>query len=409
MRLPEALSALENRHFRIYWLGQAVSLVGTWMQQMAQGWVVTRLTPSATALGALAIAGSVPMAIFGFKGGQLADRLSKRNILIVTQIAMMLLALAFAGLAFTGEIELWHVFLLAILLGAAAGFDLPASQSLAPELVEPRQIARAVAMMQAAFHGSRLIGPALAGILIQRFGEGSAFLANAASFVAVIASLAMIPARPARFDENAAKTDRSLGAGFRYVKTDALAKGLMLLLLLSMIFSFPFNVVLMVYYARHELLTDAAGMGTLMSATGFGALAGASLMVFATPSSWPTRLLIGLAACAASLIGLAVTAQLFAAVILVTSLSFGTSLYLGTITQTVQSRVPDALRGRVMALFGMAFTSVLPISGLLLALLADAIGLRRVLVLSAVAFVALALPIWWKTWRAARELVDAPT
>jgi MFS family permease len=388
----------------VYWLGQAVSLVGTWMQQMAQGWVVTRLTPSATALGALAVASALPMAGFGWKGGELADRLSKRNILIVTQVAMMVLALAFAGLAFSGGIALWHVFVLSILLGAATGFDLPASQALAPELVEPTQIPRAVAMMQAAFHGSRLIGPALAGVLIQSFGEGSAFLVNAVSFVAVIVSLCMIPARTAPPREG--PVDRSLGAGVRYVKGDAVASGLFLLIVLAMVFSFPFNTILMVHYARHALGTDAAGMGTLMSASGLGALTGASWMVFASARSRPARIVLGLCVCAASLTGLGAASELDSATVLVAVLSFGTSLYLGTITQTIQSRVPHALRGRVMALFGMAFTSVLPLSGLALAALADAFGLRRVLLGSAVAFLAAALPIVLRTIRAGKAEPD---
>src|SRR6185503_19571554 len=122
--LSEALAPLKSRHFRVYWIGQAVSLIGTWMQQMAQGWVVTRLTSSASALGMLALATSLPMMVLGLKGGQLADRLNKRNILITTQALLALLALAFAGLAFSGVLSLWHVFVLTVLLGITTAFDL---------------------------------------------------------------------------------------------------------------------------------------------------------------------------------------------------------------------------------------------------------------------------------------------
>jgi len=378
MQLPEALSVLRNRHFRVYWIGQTVSLVGTWMQQMAQNWVVTRLTTQASALGILMVVGSLPIVLLGLKGGQFADRYNKRNILIVTQLGLMVLALAFAALAFSGVLVLWHVFALAALLGVVTAFDLPAAQAFAPDLVEPRLIGRAVAMMQAIFHGSRLIGPALAGFLIERFGEGSAFLGNGISFLAVIGSLLAIPSSY-RSTEKAARRDGSLLAGVRYVQSDLLTRGLMLLMLLVLMLSFPFIIVLMVYYAKHVVGADARGMGTMMSASGLGALTGASVLIFASTASWRVRLWTGIAAIAAALLGLAHNRLLLPAIGLTALLSLGSSLCMGTINQAVQQRVPDELRGRVMALFAIAFTGVLPLSGLGLSLLSDAFGLPYVM------------------------------
>jgi MFS family permease len=389
MPFPEALLVLRNRYFRIYWLGQTVSLVGTWMQQMAQGWVVTRLTSQASALGLLMVAGSLPIVLLGLKGGQLADRYSKRNILIVTQLALMLLAILFATLVFSGKLVLWHVFALAGVLGVVTAFDLPAAQAFAPDLVEPRLIGRAVAMMQAVFHGSRLVGPALAGFLIERFGEGSAFLANGVSFLAVLASLLAIPAayRPT---DNASRRDSSLLGGVRYVRSDAITRALMLLMLWILMFSFPFIIVLMVYYARHVVGADAAGMGAILSASGLGAVTGATVLVFSSTASWRKRLWVGIAGITFGLLGLAANHLLLPAIGLSTLLSLGTSLCMGTIHQAVQQRVPDELRGRVMALFAIAFTSVLPLSGLVLSLLADRVGLPRLMVACGPAFALLA-------------------
>ena len=378
MQLPEALLVLRNRNFRVYWLGQTVSLVGTWMQQMAQGWVVTRLTTQASALGILMVVGSLPIVLLGLAGGQLADRYNKRNILIATQLGLMLLALVFALLAFTGVLVVWHVFVLAALLGVVTAFDLPAAQAFAPDLVEPRLIGRAVAMMQAIFHGSRLIGPALAGFLIERTGEGSAFLANGVSFLAVIGSLLLIPSAY-RGTEKAARRNGSLLAGVHYVHSDAITRGLMLLMLWVLMLSFPFIIVLMVYYAKHVILTDARGMGAMMSGSGLGAMTGAMVLVFASAGSWRRRLWVGVTAVTAALLGLSQNHLLLPAIALTTLLSLGTSLCMGTINQAVQQRVPDELRGRVMALFAIAFTSVLPLSGFLLALLSDAVGLQRVM------------------------------
>lgn len=389
MQLPEALAVLRNRNFRVYWIGQTVSLIGTWMQQMAQGWVVTRLTSQASALGILMVVGSLPIALLGLKGGQFADRYSKRNILIMTQLGLMVLALAFAALAFSGALVLWHVFLLAALLGVVTAFDLPAAQAFAPELVEPHLIGRAVATMQAVFHGSRLIGPALAGFLIERYGEGSAFLANGVSFLAVIGSLLAIP-RGYRATEKAARRDGSLLAGVRYVRNDAITRSLMLLMLLVLMLSFPFIIVLMVYYAKHVVGTDAGGMGALMSASGLGAVTGATVLIFADSASWRTRLWVGVSAVTAALLGLSLNHLLVPAIALTALLSLGTSLYMGTINQAVQQRVPDELRGRVMALFAIAFTVALPLSGLLLSLLADSVGLPAVMLACGPAFALLA-------------------
>ena len=403
MALPEALQVLRSRHFRVYWFGQAISLVGTWMQQMAQAWIVTRLTQQASALGTMMIISSLPMMFLGLKGGQIADRYNKRNILIATQLGLMLLALGLAALALSGKLVLWHVYVFAVLLGTVSAFDLPAAQAFAPELVEARLIPRAVAMIQAIFHGSRLIGPALAGLLIDRYGEGSAFLVNGVSFLAVIASLLAIPSTY-RSGEKRGRGDGSLLAGIRYVRSDPVARGLIELMLLVLALCFPFIIILLVYYARHVIGTDAHGMGVIMSASGFGAVTGATTLVVIGTASWRGRILFGAGVVATALIGLSLNHLLLPAMGLTALLSLGTSLSMGTINQVIQQRVPGELRGRVMALFGIAFTTVLPVSGLLLSLLADAVGLPRVMTVCGAAFGVLAMIVLLRMPKA----VDAP-
>jgi MFS family permease len=381
VKLPAPLRPLESRDFRVYWTGQLVSLVGTWMQQMAMGWVVTRLTSRAIVVGALTLVGALPMALLALKGGQLADRTSRRNILIVTQAIMGLLALVVAALAFAGRLELGWLFLLAALLGMATAFDLPAAQAFAPELVPPEDIPRAVALMQAIFHGSRLVGPAIAGLAIERWGEGSAFLANGLSFLAVIGSLLAIPARrEGRAGAPGARRGAGgIGEGFAYVRRDPVVKRLLALLFACMFFAFPFLVSLMAYYARYVVHANAGEMGRIMSTSGFGAVTGSVVLVVVGARGWRQRIGAGALLVTAGVLGLSFARTPVVATAFVGSMSLGISLYLGTITQVVQQRVPNEVRGRVMALFMMGMTSVMPLSSLGLSALADVVGLERLL------------------------------
>jgi MFS family permease len=345
---------------------------------------MTRLSASASALGLLTLTSSLPMIALGMKGGELADRFEKRRILILTQFLLMLLAFALSALVWSGALRLGHLYAFALLSGVALAFDLPASQAFAPELVVPAQIPQAIGMMQAIFHGGRLVGPAIAGVLIQRFGEGSAFFANGVSFLAVIGSLlAIAPSGPAKKGRS---RGGGLGEGLRYVGQDTITRSLLTLVVLCMALAFPFLVVLMAFYVRYVLRAGVSGMGTMMSASGLGAMAGAILLVFVGPSSWRIRLWLGVLGIAVAVASLAVTTRLAVAACLSLLLSFATSQLLGTTNQTIQIRVPPALRGRVMALYGIAFTSVMPLSGLLLSLLADATGLVRLMKICAVLF-----------------------
>lgn len=407
MKLPEPLRPLTHRYFRVYWTGQAISFVGTWMQQMAQGWVVTRLSASATVLGTLTLLGTLPMAILGMKGGQLADRANRRNILIATQAIMGLLALALSGLAFTGHLDLNHLYAFALCLGLAAAFDLPAAQAFAPELVPREDIPRAVALMQAVFHGSRFVGPALAGIAIERYGEASAFFLNGVSFVAVIVSLLLIPAvRPGT--EMRGRGGGGIGAGIGYIRQDRLMMLLLSLLVACMLLAFPFVVVLMAYYARYVLEAGAAGMGTIMSTSGLGAVLGSTVLVAVGEHAWRRRIGAGVGLIALSLTALGRVHTMALAVVFVALLSFGVSLFLGTIMQVVQERTPNEVRGRVMAVFTIGLTSLMPLSGFALSMTADAVGLPRLMVVCGILFGLVAGPLAWRLRSSAQAGTAVP-
>lgn len=395
LHLPEQLRPFRSRSFRIYWSGQAISFTGTWMQQMALGWIVTRLSQSASVLGIIAIANAAPMALLGFQAGALADRHSRRNILIVTQLVMALLAVAMAFLASTGVVRLGHVYAFSLCLGLTTAYDMPAAQAFSPELVPPEDIPRAVALMQAIFHASRLVGPALAGVAIEKFGEASAFLANGVSFLAVILSLLAIPAAvpgggspgrggPGRGGGSPGRG--GIGEGIRYVRSEPVLAPLFGLLLLCMLLAFPFLVSLMSYYARYVVVSGALGMGSIMSGSGLGAMAGSTFLVFTGTPGWRRRMGLGTGLIAAGLIGLGLVRQIHAAVALTALLSMGTSLYLGTTMQVVQHRVPNVLRGRTMSVFTVGMISVMPLAGFGLSLLADVVGLPRLMIVCGTLF-----------------------
>jgi MFS family permease len=385
MKLPPALRVLRHRDFRLYWFGQGISLTGTWMQVMAQGWVVTRLSDAAWVLGALQVTSTLPILFLSMVAGAVADRASKRRLLVVTQIALMLLALTFAVLVFTGVLALWHIFVLAFCIGLATAFDFPAAQALPPELVQPDEIPKAVALMQAVFHGSRFVGPALAGLLVARFGEGSAFLANGLSFIAVIFTLVLIHERPR--PRASGRHARGIAAGFRYVRADAAVRGLMLLAALTTTLVFPFVVVLMLYFVRHVLHADAEGMGVIMSVSGLGSLAGAVTLLFGSLATIKRWLAVGLAGIGVGLVGIASSHTVVGAMPGVLLLSYSVSSLMGRISQTIQHLVPGELRGRVMGLFGIAFTGIMPYSALLISALTDSLGFGTTLRLCAAAYV----------------------
>lgn len=371
-----ALQVLLQRDYLLFWGGMTISMVGTWMQGMALNWVVvSELSRSAAALGWINFAGSLPMLLFTLLGGVAADRQDRRKILYITQVAMMGLAFAFAYLIARGELALWHVLLLSALGGLAAAYDMPAFQAYYPTLVERRDLPRAIALNQASFHGSRVIGPALAGLALGAWGAASAFVANGVSFGAVILALLLIRTRPERGEIPKGSTLGAMQEGLRYVARDPRLQALLGLTAITTLFVFPNFAVLLPLYASEVLKTGPGGLSVLMSASGLGALLGALLLLKVTPEGRVRRIVLGTVAVTVAILIMARTRSIFLAVPAVALLSLGVSSAMGLVSTIIQATVPDSLRGRVMSVHGMMFVGIMPFSALLVPGAAERLGL----------------------------------
>jgi len=384
-RARNVLHVLGNREFALFWSGQSISQTGTWMQQFAQGWVVTTLAASALALASVNFAASIPMLILMPFGGVAADRLERRRILLVTQSVMAVLAVLLGVLIQAHLLRLWHVWLIALLLGVATAYDVPAYQSFYPQLVDTEDLPQAIALNQATFHGSRIIGPAVASWLVALWGMAAAFFANGVSFLAVIGSLLLIKPRAATA-ASPVGTRQFMAEGVRYIRERQNILALFGLTAITTIFVFPNVAVLMPFYAKHVLQVGPAGLGAIMAVSGVGALLGATLLLVL-----PRRIRIRWIIAALVLVTIAVcvlgwSRNLALSVAVAAIVSFGVSSSLGVASIMVQESVSDAFRGRVMSLYSLAFTGVMPFAALAVARAADVIGMRRELLFAAVAY-----------------------
>ena len=381
-----AWTVLRHGPFARYMAGEVISMLGTWMQQMALGWVLTALTTSAFTLGLVNLASGLPMLALTMWGGVLADRFDKRRILIISQVAQALIAAIVGWLVATNQVTVMHIVIAGFCLGVSTAFEMPAAAALTPELVPRDQLSAAIAVDRSIFHATRLAGPALGGWLIGWLGTASAFYANALSFSALIVALLTIHPRPAGTAEEEAMRQTGMKEGLRYVRGDAPTRAMILLLACGTTCISPFFMILMPLYSRHVLHIAANQHGLLMGSSGLGAFAG-SIWLLSIPSHRRTAYL----RCASAVIfvclgGLALAQNLGTAIASMVGLTVGTSTMFGLANTIVQERAPDALRGRVSAIFGLSFFGVLPFSGLLMSKYADVVGLRIAMGSGAVGF-----------------------
>jgi MFS family permease len=365
--------ALRHRNFQLFFSGQLISLIGTWMQSVAQSWLVYRLTGSALLLGSVGFASQVPVFLFAPLGGIAADRFNRRHIVIATQIASMVLAFILAALTLFHRVQVWHVFLLASLLGIVNAFDIPGRQSFLVDMVGKEDLMNAIALNSSMFNGARVIGPAIAGILVAKIGEGWCFFANAVSYIAVIIGLLLMHViRPVR--AAMASPLEHMMEGFRFVNQTAPIRALLLLLGLVSLVGMPY-VVLMPIFADQILHGGARGLGILMGATGVGALLGALTLAFRQGvkglGRWVAWCCAGFGA---SLIVFALSRTFWVSVILLLPVGYCMMLQMACSNTLIQVMVPDALRGRVMAVYSMMFMGMAPIGALLGGALAERLG-----------------------------------
>lgn len=387
------LAVLREGPFRRYIIGSAISDTGTWMQVMAQAWVMSTLTDKALVLGLVNFAAGIPTIALTMIGGSAADRYDKRKILIATQVAQTIFALILGWLVWTGRIQIWHVILLAAGLGVSIAFEMPALSALVPELVRKDQIATAVALDRSVFHGSRLVGPSIAGLLVGWYGAASAFFGNALSFFALIIALMTLPARVAGTAEEEEQRRSGFKEGLLYVRQDRTILSMIALIALTTIFVFPFLSVMLPLYVRNILHLGPDRMGLLMAISGSGSLFG-SLGLLSVAREHRFRFMT----CAVSVVAVSLFAMSQARSFLITAIAMGTlavalSLNFGLAGTIVQERAPAPLRGRISAVFGLSFFGLMPIAGLLTTSLADLIGIPAALMIASIFFGAGALTV----------------
>lgn len=380
IRSRKAVRAFHHRNYRLFFGGQLISLIGTWMQQVAQAWLVLVLTGDPFWLGVVTAAQFVPVLFFGLFAGIVADALPKRQTLIVVQAAMMALAALLAVLTATGVVEVWMIVLLALGLGTLNAIDMPVRQAFVVEIVGREDVGNAIVLNSAMFNGARIVGPAAAGLTIGAFGPAIAFTINAISYLAVIAALAAMRAdalrTPVGIDRphSLGEVGAQLREGIGYVRHTPPVLLAILMIGLVSTFGMNFQVVVPVL-ARDVLDAGAAGFGFLMTASGVGSLGAALWLAVMGGAPRPIRLVGGAILLGAAEVLLAVSNLFPVSMLLMLLMGAGGITMAATANTTIQLNVPDRLRGRVMSVFTTVFAGSSPIGGLLMGSIASAAGI----------------------------------
>ena len=372
--LKASLRALRHRNFQLFLSGQFISMIGTWMQSIAQDWLVYRLTGSSVLLGTVGFLGQIPVAVLSPVAGIVADRFNRRVIVIVTQSAMMVLALILAVLTLTGTIRVWEIMVLATLLGVALAFDIPTRQAFLMDMVGREDLLNGIALNSSVFHGARVFGPAIAGILIAWIGEGWCFFANGVSYIAVIAGLLAMRLVTKPKIRHTESPTRSLLEGIHQARKTAPIRALLLLLGLISLTSMS-STVLMPIFAGNVLHGNSRVMGLLMGATGFGAFFGAiTLAIKPAVEGLERWVFLAAAGLGISLIAFSGSRHVWLSMLFIAPAGYCMIVTMGSTNTLLQVMVPDRFRGRVMGLFSMMFVGMAPVGALLAGLVAAKLG-----------------------------------
>jgi len=365
--------SLRHRNFQLFFSGQLISLIGTWMDTVAEAWLVYRLTHSSLLLGIASFASQIPVFLLAPLGGVVADRLNRHRVVITTQAVSMVLASTLAFLTLTNRVTVIDVITLAALMGAVNAFDIPARQAFLVDMVGREDLMNAIALNSSMFNGARIIGPSIAGILVASIGEGWCFFANAVSYIAVIAGLLFMEIERTPLKQPAASPIEHIAEGFRFVCNTAPIRAILLLLGLVSLVGMPYTV-LMPIFATKILHGSARTLGVLMGATGVGALMGALLLASRTEvrglGRWVFRSCAGFGA---TLILFSFSRWYPLSVALLLPVGFCMMVQMASSNTLVQAMVPDALRGRTLAVYSMMFMGMAPMGALLAGAAADRI------------------------------------
>jgi MFS family permease len=383
-RPPSTFAALRHRNFRLWFVGQMLSQMGSWMQSVAQGWLVYQLTGSELALGTIMFLGSLPTLFLMLPAGALADRLPKRTVVVAAQTMMMLQALALAALAFARVLQVWHVGVLAFTLGIANSFDAPARQAMVVEMVDDRRdMMNAIALNSTMFNVARVVGPAIAGIMLAGMGAAWCFALNGLSFGAVIAALLAMRLVEVRRPEQTESITLQVKAGLSYILKNPAIRSMMSLVAVAQLFGYWYGVLLPAYAAA-VLRVGETGLGTLNAATGVGAVLGSLLVAsFAHSRRRVNLLTLGSFLFPASVLLLALSRSLVFSMLCLAAAGVGFVNQGATANTLIQAAVPDALRGRVMAVYLLMFFGTTPFAALMAGSFGQVFGVRAAVVVGA--------------------------
>jgi MFS family permease len=375
LKWPTALRALRHRNFRIFWCGQLISLIGTWMQNTAQGWLVLELTDSPFLLGLVSAIQWTPSLLLSLVAGVVADRFPRRTLIIITQSCMMVLALILGFLTYTDTVRYWHVLILAGILGTANTFDMPARQSFVIKMVGKDDLPNAIALNSSVFNAARIIGPAVAGLIIAQVSIAACFIINGLSYVAVLAGLLSLRVKESIIPyQNDPMILAKIKEGLQYIwRTSSIRYPMALLGLLSL--SAMNFMVLIPVLARETLNQQALGYGYLMTSVGLGAFAGSVTLALISGRKPRRRILLGgaLGLCLFQLFLVPNRSFWLAAVFLVLT-GFCMVIFTASVNTTIQLNVADELRGRVMSVYSLVFVGVTPLGSLFSGSIADVWG-----------------------------------
>jgi MFS family permease len=378
-RFPKMVAALHHRNFRLFWFGQMISLVGTWMQNVARGWLVLQMTNSPFLLGLVSMLGMLPILFVAPFGGALADNLNKRTVIITTQITAMTLALVLATLVFTKQVQYWHIVVLASILGITMAIDAPTRQSFIVEMVGKKDLLNAIALNSSIFNLARILGPAFAGLIISAIGIVLCFYVNGISYIAVIAGLLMMRGNFSPAKKKRTHVLKDIKDGFSYARQNRNIMSLITLVALSSIFIMPY-AMLMPVFARDVLQVGARGLGILLASAGVGALIGAlSLALFSDYRKKGRFVMAGTSTFVIAALMFSFSNSYHISILLLLFIGWGMVMQNASINSLLQTITPDHLRGRIMSLYVLFFAGMMPFGSLQAGFIADRFGAQMAL------------------------------
>lgn len=377
--LKARFGPFRHPRFRIFYSAQSLSLIGNWMQEIARSWIILSLSGKASAMGILLAAQAIPGLLFGTFGGSIADQRDVRGILIVTQIALSMLAFSLGIVVSQGHVELWHLIVFAVMEGTIIAFDMPAFYKITPSLVPREDFQQALALNSVSFHLSRVLGPTIAGIVMGIWGTASVFWINAISFMGIVIVVARMPIFESKALVGPVATQKGMREALRYIRSNPKLVNILLQLTLIISFVFPLIFTTFRVYLQKKFALDAKGFGLVFSFPGMGALMGSLTFLLTSPKQPLKVLPFGIIGVCISLGIIPVVDSLAMTIAAITFFSFCMFLSISSLTVTTQLTIDNQYRGRISALVGMGFVSLAPIMSGPMGLLSDIVGERALI------------------------------